>query len=89
LLEFSLSIWGGFAKRGLGVDAFIDYMRAGKESYGIVASFDQFEFKDATPLFRRLSEQFELRVFGLNLARQELAANQRAWYDDVRRAIER
>ncbi|MGH9627660.1 MAG: hypothetical protein ACRD7E_04880 [Bryobacteraceae bacterium] len=78
---------GRIAKRGFGVDAFIDYMRAGKESYSVVASFDQFEFKDVAPLFRRLSEQFELCVFGLNLAKQELESNQRAWYQGVRRAI--
>jgi hypothetical protein len=74
-------------KRGAGVDAFIDYIKAGKESYGVVASFDQFEFRDIAPLFRRLSRQFELCVFGLNLAKQELEANQRAWYHGVQRAI--
>jgi hypothetical protein len=75
-------------KRSYRVDAFIDYMRAGKESYGVVASFDQFEFKDVAPMFRRLSQQFELCVFGLNLAKQELESNQRAWYQGLRRAIE-
>jgi hypothetical protein len=74
-------------KRGTGVDAFIDYMKAGKESYGVVASFDQFEFRDIAPLFRRLSQQFELCVFGLNLAKQELEDNQRAWYRGIRRAL--
>ena len=76
------------AKRGTGIDVFVDYLRAGKESYGVVASFDQFEFRDAAPLFRRLSRQFELCVFGLNLAKQELEANQRAWYHGLRSAIE-
>jgi hypothetical protein len=79
---------GRVAKRGVSVDAFVDYMRAGKESYEVVASFDQFEFKDAAPLFRRLSKQFELCVFGLNLVKKELEANQFAWYHGVRRAIE-
>src|SRR5688572_1540622 len=49
-------------KRASGADAFIDYIKAGKESYGVVASFDQFEFRDIAPLFRRLSQQFELCV---------------------------
>ena len=75
-------------KRGHTIDAFVDYMRAGKESYGVVASFDQFEFKDVAPMFRRLSIQFELCVFGLNLAKDELATNQRAWYQGLRRALE-
>jgi hypothetical protein len=76
-------------KRAGTVDAFIDYMRAGKESYEVVASFDGFEFKEAAPLFRKLSRQFELCVFGLNLVKDELAANQRAWYEGVRRTLER
>ncbi|HYZ87353.1 MAG TPA: hypothetical protein VE621_23260 [Bryobacteraceae bacterium] len=76
------------ARRGLTTDAFIDYLKAGKESYLVVASFDQFEFRDVAPLYRRLSSQFELCVFGLNLMKQELAENQRGWYEGVRRAIE-
>jgi hypothetical protein len=93
--DYTLFITGLFpehlariARRGLSLDAFVDYMRAGKESYQVVASFDQFEFKDAAPLFRRLSQQFELCVFGLNLVKKELEANQLAWYHGVRRAIE-
>jgi hypothetical protein len=93
--DYSLFVAGLFPehlaalpKRGYRLDVFLDYMKAGKESYGVVASFDQFEFRDAAPLFRRLSRQFELCVFGLNLAKQELAANQQAWYDGVRRAVE-
>jgi hypothetical protein len=69
------------------VDAFIDFMKAGKESYGVVASFDQFEFRDVAPVFRRLSAQFELCVFGLNMVKQELEQNQRAWYRSVRSSI--
>ena len=75
-------------KRGFTVDAMVDYMRAGKESYGVVAAFDQFEFKSVAPLFRRLSSKFELCVFGLNQATQELQRNQRAWYGSVRQALE-
>lgn len=75
-------------KRGFTVDAFVDYIRAGKESYNVVASFDQFEFKEVPPMFRRLSSRFELCVFGLNMAKEELAANQRAWYHGLRQALE-
>lgn len=79
---------GRLSRRAYTVEAFIDYMRAGKESYGVVASFDQFEFRDVAPLFRRMSERFELCVFGLNLAKQELEANQRGWYQGVRKILE-
>ena len=75
-------------KRGTRVDAFIDYIQAGKESYRVVASFDQFEFQQVAPLFRRMSEQFELCVFGLNLVKAEIEQNQRAWYNGVRQAFE-
>ena len=54
------------------LDSFVDYLKAGKESYGVVAAFDQFEFKHEAPIFRRLSERFELCVFGLNLIKQDL-----------------
>jgi hypothetical protein len=63
-------------------------MQAGKESYRVVASFDQFEFRSVAPMFRRLSERFELCVFGLNLVKAELAHNQRNWYQGVQRALE-
>ena len=75
-------------QRGMRVDAFIDYMQAGKESYRVVASFDQFEFRRVAPLFRRMSERFELCVFGLNLVKGELEYNQRAWYNGVRQTLE-
>jgi hypothetical protein len=75
-------------KRTLRVDAFVDYMQAGKESYRVVASFDQFEFRGVAPLFRRLSDRFELCVFGLNLVKAELELNQRAWYGGVRQTLE-
>ncbi len=75
-------------KSGMRADAFVDYMQAGKESYRIVSSFDQFEFREAAPLFRVMAERFELCVFGLNNVRQELERNQRGWYSGVRRALE-
>ena len=40
-------------QRGLRLDRFVDYIKAGKESYGVVAAFDQFEYRQAAPLFRR------------------------------------
>jgi hypothetical protein len=64
----------GPRRRQLGrADAFVDYVQAGKESYFIVASFDQFEFRQEAPLFRRLSEHFEQCVVALNLVKTDLA----------------
>ncbi len=58
--------------RRLQVGSFIDYIRAGKESYHIVAAFDQFEYRKLAPLFRKLSDSFEECVYGLNLVRRQL-----------------
>lgn len=50
-----------------------ELIRAGKESYGIVAAFNVFEYKREAPLFARLSEQFERYVLGLALVREEIS----------------
>jgi hypothetical protein len=63
-------------------DLLADYVQTGKESYFIVSSFDQFEYREEAPLFRRLSESFELCVYGLNLVKQDL---ERFQGDAVRR----
>ena len=70
------------------LDAYIDFVHAGKESYAIVSSFDQFEYRGEAPLFRRLSENFELCVVGLNLVKQDLEDFQRDYYRRLRDTIE-
>jgi hypothetical protein len=59
-------------RRGMRLDGLIDYTKAGKESYRIVAAFDQFEYRHVSPLFRRLAERFEYCVYGLNRVRSDL-----------------
>lgn len=71
------------------VDAFVDYARAGKESYAVVASFDQFEYRSEAPLYRQLSDRFELCVFGLNLVRQDIERLRQQHYRSIMAAIER
>jgi hypothetical protein len=56
-------------RRRIGIDALVDYVAAGKESYAIVSEFDEFE---SASLYRRLADGFELCVFGLNLVKQDL-----------------
>src|SRR5215471_20743513 len=70
------------------LDAFIDFVRAGKESYAIVSSFNQFEYKAEAPLFRRLSENFELCVVGLNFVKQDLEEFQRESYQRLKQAVD-
>ena len=61
-------------RRGLRLDSFIDYVKAGKESYRIVGAFDQFEYRHVAALFRRLADQFEYCVHGLNRVKSDLEA---------------
>ncbi len=58
------------------LEGFIDFMKAGKESYYIVSKFEHFEYAQAAPLFARLSESFEQCVFGLNMVKNDLAEMQ-------------
>lgn len=67
-------------RRRPGLEAFVDFVQAGKESYAVVSSFNQFEYKEEAPLFRRLSDDFELCVVGLNLVKQDLEQFQRESY---------
>ncbi|HZQ68065.1 MAG TPA: hypothetical protein VFA68_06045 [Terriglobales bacterium] len=54
------------------VENFIDWMKAGKESYYIVSKFEHFEYAKVAPLFASLSRNFEQCVFGLNQVKNEL-----------------
>jgi hypothetical protein len=86
LFPESLSSWRRF--REMRLDVFVDYMKAGKESYTVVSAFDQFEYRDEAPLFRRLAENFELCVFGLNLVKQDLERFQRQYYRGLQKVME-
>ena len=54
------------------LEGFIDFMKAGKESYYIVSTFDQFEYARAALLFKQLAAEFERCVYGLNMVKNEL-----------------
>ena len=54
------------------MEGFIDFVKAGKESYYIVSKFEHYEYAKVAPLFRRMSEEFERLVYGLNQAKNEL-----------------
>ena len=75
-------------RRGLRLDAFIDYLQAGKESYRIVSFFDQFEYRAEAPLYRRLSDQFETCVYGLNLVKRDLESFQQDYYRNLKARIQ-
>ncbi|HET7208108.1 MAG TPA: hypothetical protein VFI95_16135 [Terriglobales bacterium] len=54
------------------LENFIDWVKAGKESYYIVSKFEYFEYSKVAPLFAKLSENFEVCVYGLNQVKNEL-----------------
>ena len=53
-------------------DFLVDYVKAGKRSYGIVASYQTPEDKEPSALFQTLSTNFELCVAGLGFVRLDL-----------------
>ena len=65
-----------FRLRRQRLESFVDFMRAGKESYYIVSKFEDFEYAQVAPLFKKLSQEFERCVYGLNLVKNELQERQ-------------
>jgi hypothetical protein len=61
-----------FRLRRQRLENFVDFMKAGKESYFIVSKFEFFEYAKVAPLFARLSSNFEQCVYGLNRVKNEL-----------------
>lgn len=53
-------------------DHLVDYMKAGKRSYSIVATCQEGDFNEQQTLFQKLSSNFELCVTGLGFVRQDL-----------------
>jgi hypothetical protein len=63
--------------------SFVEWIRAGKESYYIVSTFEHFEYARVAPLFASLSRNFEECVYGLNMVKNDLQEMQ---HPIVRRA---
>ncbi|MBX3236798.1 MAG: hypothetical protein KF814_11650 [Nitrospiraceae bacterium] len=53
-------------------DFLVDYVKTGKRSYGLVAEYGGYDPEQDSPLFRKLSENFELCVTGLGFVRCDL-----------------
>jgi hypothetical protein len=58
------------------LESFVEWVKAGKESYYIVSKFEYFEYAKVAPLFAQLSQKFEECVYGLNLVKNELEVMQ-------------
>lgn len=53
-------------------DALVDYVETGKRSYRIASDCSYSPYDEEVPLFRKISENFELCVFGLGYVRADL-----------------
>ncbi len=54
------------------LEDFVDWIKAGKESYYIVSKFEHFEYAKVAPMFATLSRNFEGCVYGLNMVKNDL-----------------
>ena len=76
-----------FRLRRQRLENFVDFIKAGKESYFIVSKFDQFEYARWAPLFGKLSHRFESCVYGLNLVKGDLDEMQHPITRQVRQIV--
>jgi hypothetical protein len=58
------------------LENFVEWVKAGKESYYIVSKFEDFEYAKVAPLFAHLARNFEGCVYGLNMVKNDLAEMQ-------------
>jgi hypothetical protein len=61
-----------FRLRRQRLENFVEWVKAGKESYYIVSKFEHFEYAKVAPLFATLSKNFEGCVYGLNMVKNDL-----------------
>jgi hypothetical protein len=54
------------------LESFVEWIKAGKESYYIVSKFEHFEYAKVAPMFATLSRKFEECVYGLNQVKNDL-----------------
>ncbi len=53
-------------------DHLLDYVQQGKNSYAIAASHDYGDYRHEAPTLRKLSDEFELCLYGLHAVRQQM-----------------
>jgi len=76
-----------FRLRRARLENFVDFVKAGKESYYIVSKFDQFEYAKLAPLFAKLAHEFESCVYGLNLVKGDLQEMQHPITQQARQIV--
>ena len=76
-----------FRLRRQRLENFVEWMKAGKESYYIVSKFEHFEYAKVAPLFANLSQNFESCVYGLNMVKSDLEEMQHPIVRDTNELI--
>jgi len=61
-----------FRLRRQRLEDFVEWIKAGKESYYIVSKFEHFEYARVAPMFASLARNFEACVYGLNMVKNDL-----------------
>ena len=69
-------------------DHLLDYVEQGRKSYSIAATFDYGAYSEEAKVLRRLSDQFEVCMFGLNMVRRELDGLRDPQIQAVKRLLE-
>jgi hypothetical protein len=68
-------------------DFLVDYVKTGKRSYGIVAQMGDAPTQDDSPLFKKLSDNFELCVTALGFVRSDLDRMRDPAYQRARKLL--
>lgn len=53
-------------------DHLVDYVEQGRKSYQIASTFQHGDYAQEAPVLRRLSDDFEVCMYGLHLVREEM-----------------
>jgi len=77
-----------YARAATRKDHLVDYVEQGRKSYGLASTFTHPPHEQEAPVLRRLSDDFELCMFGLNLVRREMEAIGSPEMKAVRRLLE-
>ena len=59
-------------------DHLLDYVQQGKNSYAIAASHDYGEYRREAPTLKKISDEFELCLYGLHSVRKQMDSMARA-----------
>jgi len=75
------------SRRIVSPDALLDYVRVGREAYRAISEFTYGPYEASAPLFRKLSDHFELCLFGLHQVRADLDLMQAEGFRRLRQRL--